>query len=565
MEFPGVLRSLERRLLASLWVWVFFSAVTALYFYPTFEHFNTAIIGPPEDNTIFAWFLWYGSRAIFDPQHHFFHTTLMYHPEGMGLWYANYFYFGVAVAALLKPLMGLAATYNALVLLSFVASGAAAFALIKYLTGGRLSACLGAFVYAFSPMHFGHALHHPSVASIQFLPLFLLFVIRAHREGGWFNRCCASVMLGLAAYCDWNFLIYGWICLAMVFPWTSWREKRLFSAKAMWNLAVIGAGSFAITAPVLIPMLAVGLKHPDTVYLPGHNLFVADLLGFVIPHKFHSLAGIGWIKSINGPMTGPPWESAVYLGWINIALAGAAVIRLRKAALPYLAAFFIWAVLAMGVELHIRGALTGIPLPYALFESVPFLKHARNPSRVMAYGYLFWSILVAMGVKTLFRSQAPKRRRLPVLAVIAGLVFMDYYALASDMTPVQLPPVYTPVTKDPEYPERGFAIMNIPWDKGRYMMEQTVHGLPDLQGYLGRKFSVPLIGRLPFDDLSRQKEMLTENRVKYILIRKKRMSWDPSILEEVRVYNGISQLSRVYARVYSKVYEDDRDALFRVY
>jgi hypothetical protein len=554
-----------RKFLGALAVLAFFSALTALFFYPSFARFGSAIIGPPEDNTQFVWFLWYGTRAMFDPALDFFHTRLMYHPEGMELWYANYFYFGVAIAALLKPLFGLAAAYNLLVLLSFVGAGAAAYALIRYVTGDRIAAFCGAFVYAFNPSHFAHALHHPSVASVQFLPLFLLFVIRAHRGGGWIDRAAAAVMLALSAYCDWNYLIYGGICLALTYPWTAWRERKVFSGKAFWNVAAIGVGAFVLTAPVLVPMVLVGLKHPEAPYLPGHNIFVADLAGFVTPHAFHALGNLEWVRNLNGRMTGPVWESAVYLGWVNLAVAVCALVRIGKRAFAYLAAFAVCALLALGVELHVAGTLTGVPLPYAVFEQLPFLKHARNPSRVMAFGYLFWSVVVAFGVKALFRSPSMKLKHRLGLVIVAGLGFMDFYSIASDVTPVELPPVYEAVTRDPEYAAKGFAIMNIPWDKGRYMMEQTVHGLPDLQGYLGRKFSMPLIGKLPFNDLTKQKEVLKAARVKYILVRKKRMSWDPDSAEEVKIYGGVTQIARNYARAYTKVYEDDRDALFRVY
>jgi hypothetical protein len=548
-----------------LWVIAAFAAITALYFYPTFPSFGTAIIGPPEDNTMFTWFLWYGSRAIADPSLHFFHTTLMYHPEGMGLWFANYFYVGVVVAVFLKPLLGLAATYNILVLLSFVLSGLSAYLLIRYLIGDGIAAFFGAFIYAFNPMHFGHALHHPSVASLQFLPLYILFIIRANRHGGWVNRGLAAGVLALAGYCDWNYLIYGWLCLGFLFLWTWLRERRI-SLEAVMNILGIGIGSFMLTAPVLIPMLLEGIQHTNTTYLPGHNIFVADLWGFVIPSAFHPFSGYRWVQQINGSMTGPPWESAVYLGWINIILVLMALMKGLKQSLPYLTAFLICVLFALGVELHIGGWLTGIRLPYALLESVPLLKHARNPSRVMAFGYIFWAILCAGGLKLFFRASSKKKPIRHIgLVLVLGLGFMDFYSVAADVTPLELPPVYKPIVQDSEYADRGFAIMNIPWDKGRYMMEQTLHGLPDLQGYLGRKFSVPLIGRLPFDDLKRQREILTENRVKYVLVRKKRMSWDPSNPEEVRIYGGTTQIARKYAQAYTKVYEDDRDALFRVY
>lgn len=551
----------------SLAVLAIFSVLTVLYFYPVFSEFGSALIGPPEDNTMFLWLQWYGVRAIWDPLLEFFHTRLMYHPEGMGLWYANYFYTGVAMAAVFQPVFGLVASYNLIVLLSFVLAGVWTYKLLSELTGDRTASLYGAFVYAFNPLHFAHSLHHPSVAAIHFIPLFILFLIRAHRGGGWRDRLAAAAALALTAYSEWNYLIYGGFCLALACVWTAWKQKSLLSPRAFWNAAGIGGGAVLMTAPVLVPMIRIGLAgQPVGAELPGHNIFVADLLGFFVPHAYHSLAETDRVRSLNGTMTGPAWESAVYLGWINLTLVALTAVTLIRRAFPYAAAFAFFAVLALGVELHVGGRLTGIPLPYAVLEQLPFLKHARNPSRTMAFGYLFWAILTAFALKTLFRSPAvPGLLRRMGLVLVAGLGFLDLYSLASDVTPVKLPPVYGPILEDPGYARKEFAIMNIPWDKGRYMMEQTIHGLPDLQGYMGRKFSVPLIGKLPFDDPALQKEMLRSHKVKYILVRKQRMSWDASDPEEVRIYEGTTRISRAYARVYEKLYEDDKDAVFRVY
>jgi hypothetical protein len=223
------------------------------------------------------------------------------------------------------------------------------------------------------------------------------------------------------------------------------------------------------------------------------------------------------------------------------------------------------AVLALGVHLHIGGHVTDLALPYKWLMNFSMIQHARNPSRVMAFGYLFWAVITAFAVGALFRSPSRKLKHQLGLVLIMGLGFMDFYSVNADLTPVELPAAYGPVLKDPEYPSRGFAVMNIPWDKGRYLMEQTVHGLPDLQGYIGRKFTIPLIGKLPFNNLSEQKKILKENKVKYILIRKKRMSWNPSHADEIKFYNSASLIVRAYSLAYTKVYEDDASATFRVY
>lgn len=557
------------RLLKLLWgigISGIFLLLTLLFFYPCLSQINSAIIGPPEDNTFFLWFQWYGSRALWNPALEFFHTRLMYYPEGIGLWYANYFYSGVAIAGVLQPLFGFVASYNLVVLISFVLAGVFTYFFLMELTQSRAASIYGAYVFAFSPLHFAHALHHPTVASVQYIPLFLLFMIRAHRQGGAGNRIIAGAMLALSAYSDWNYLIYGGLCLAASYPWTAWSQRKVVSARGVWNLIGVGGSALLITAPVMVPMIFISMKQPAIgADLPGHNVYVADLLGYLVPHAYHSMANMDWIKNINKSMTGTQWEKAVYLGWVNLALAASACLVLRRRVIPYLAGFIIFVILALGVELHVGGNLTGIALPYSVFEHLPFLKHARNPSRTMAFGYAFWAILVAFGIQGILRTVKSPRLKYIALAMCMGLGFMDFYSLCSDVTPVVLPPAYGPIMQDPGYAKKEFAIMNIPWDKGRYMMEQTIHGLPEMQGYVGRKFSVPLIGRLPFDNLPLQREILKKNKVKYVLVRKKRMTWDPSRDEEVRIHSEVAKIARMYSRGYARVYEDDSDAVFKVY
>ena len=52
------------------------------------------------------------------------------------------------------------------------------------------------------------------------------------------------------------------------------------------------------------------------------------------------------------------------------------------------------------------------------------------------------------------------------------------------MTPVVLPPCYAEIQKDKD---KDFGILELPWDGARYMMYQTLHGIPCVQSYMGRR------------------------------------------------------------------------------
>ncbi|MEI8345322.1 MAG: hypothetical protein WCG06_04550, partial [Candidatus Omnitrophota bacterium] len=134
--------------------------LTLAVFWPCLSSFSTALIGPPEDNMQFYWFLWNGHRTLATGGGSFLHTNLMYYPEGASLLYANYYYYGVFLTLVLKPLMSLAAVFNFLVMHSFVLAAFFAFILIRYLSGDFWASLAGGLIFGFNPSHFAHSLHH---------------------------------------------------------------------------------------------------------------------------------------------------------------------------------------------------------------------------------------------------------------------------------------------------------------------------------------------------------------------------------------------------------------------
>ncbi|MCA9396169.1 MAG: hypothetical protein KC649_03270, partial [Candidatus Omnitrophica bacterium] len=94
-----------------------------------------------------------------------------------------------------------------------------------------------------------------------------------------------------------------------------------------------------------------------------------------------------------------------------------------------------------------------------------------------------------------------------------------------------------------------------------------LHGLPIVQGYLGRKIGMPLAARLPYEpkNLAIQKQLLKQNRVKYIIIHKRKAAFNASKPQDLMVYLKLDRLSKEYAKVYPVLYEDEFAASFEVY
>ncbi len=103
-------------------VFLFFSAITVIFFWPWMPYLNSALIGPPEDNMQDFWNSWY--VAVGRNPNQFFFTDLIRFPEGTPLYYHSFAYPKVfAIAALSKlfgsSTMSLILLHNLSLLISF--------------------------------------------------------------------------------------------------------------------------------------------------------------------------------------------------------------------------------------------------------------------------------------------------------------------------------------------------------------------------------------------------------------------------------------------------------------
>jgi hypothetical protein len=473
----------------NLWAVFFYGAATLLFFMPALRFFSTSLIGPAEDNMFFYWALWHGSESFLNPAFSFMHTHLIYYPEGVGLYFCNYYYYGVAITILLRAFFTLPLIYNLLIFHTFVVAGLGAFCLIRYLTGDFKASLLGGFIFAFNPSHFAHALHHLTIASIQFIPFFILFFIKTSREKSKTNIFLAALFMTLNALCDWNYLVYDLIFIFLGSLYLLWRRRaqawEALTRQSRIRIIWIPVLALLFLAPLIVPMISAAIGRTFFKILPGHDIYVADFFSFFVPHPYHLFAANGLIQKINNAFTGNDWEKTAYLGIFNLLLIGFAARHIWKQARKYFLGLGAFMILAMGVSPHFLGHPLPLPMPYRLIKALPFFSQARNPSRIIVYAYLFLAILTAFSLRHFLSGMQTKVRGRMVWVAIFLPVFLDFYAADTALTSVVLPPCYAVIQKDPAL---NFGILELPRDSARYMMYQTMHGIPCVQGYLGRRF-----------------------------------------------------------------------------
>jgi hypothetical protein len=505
-----------------------FILLTAIFFWPVLAQLSSVLIGPPEDNMQDFWNSWHTAMA--GGWGDFIFTTQIHFPEGTPLTYHSFAYPQVFAVALLAKLFGtefatLVTLQNLTLLASFPLAAVGAFFLARHLLdeaeGRDGAAVVAGFIFAFNPWHVAQVMHHAHVATIQFLPLFVLFYLLALERRSFRWLAGAAAMQALSALSCWYFLFYTIYFMAFHLVYLRMRNGRWPWG---WNFAapaLCTAGAAVPLSPWLIPMAASGLNH--TLYYVGNNMFVADLFAYVAFPPTHLLARFG--SGVYARITGNAWEGTVYLGLANLIVLIGALWMARKAPddkrlLFYgLGGMIFFAAIASGEALHVNGhVVTMLHMPGAALDKLPFFANVRTPARAMVFVYLFLGLALAQATVMAWRHRGHVAHGAVALAAV--LMLLDFTPVKIAVTPATCPAALATIARDPN---QGFGVLDLPGGYGNgnaYMMLSACHGHAIVQGETSRQMSVTLKDRLKTDNLAAQKRQLAAARVKYIVLHK---------------------------------------------
>ena len=274
-----------------------YSLCTVMFFFPTLKAISTSLIGPAEDNMWYLWTMWWGKKAVFEAGSQLTFTNYIFYPEGTSLLYNEFSWYNLILSVLLSRFLTPAASYNILMLSTFILSGIGAFLLIKYLVKDSLAALIGGFIFAFNPSHYAQSLHHMNIASIQFIPFFILFFIKAVKGHSKKDLYLSIFFFFLNTACSWTYMIYMGYFMVFSYCYLAMRRKKIMLTDIISKTSLIVLPTVLIFSPWLFRMVIVGINHPEVAF-GGHSIFVADLGGLIVPHTYHLLGDIKDIKRI---------------------------------------------------------------------------------------------------------------------------------------------------------------------------------------------------------------------------------------------------------------------------
>ncbi|MEA3338027.1 MAG: hypothetical protein U9R25_19225 [Chloroflexota bacterium] len=561
----------NRRWQRHLIILALYLGVTLIMTWPLAKHLGNAIPGDGFDGWQNVWNLWWMRSAWLENQSSAYFSDILHVPTGVDLRYQTMAPFNGLMFLNIQTAFGLLQAYNAAVLFSFIFGAYGAYLLALYVIGrwridgdGRdissgsqsiiqVGAFLAGLVFAFSPYHFAHLLGHLQLIVLQWIPFFILTLLRGLDRseqravaGGRFGYVLrpadassrkpnllwrpwladtlkAGLFLMFVGLCDWYYAMYCIFFTALVLL------VRLVQRRLTWQGLgmVIAAGVFfgVTLSPLLLPMVF-GVNQGENTFLVrdfGETLTLsADLLAFVTPQVFHPLWG-QWALARSAAFTSTPSEFSVFAGFTVLFLAGIALLTIRKPTkerraittiLPlgpgfWILAALVFALLAQGPVLHVNGRTDllpdggEIPLPYALlYNVVPFIKLSRSVSRMDVIVMLCLGIAAAFGLVGLTDWLSTKLPRSPgkliapaVSAIALLLILFEFLPVPYPLSAPDTPDWYQTLSDDPS----NLAVLNLPanWERPGYLLFQTVHGKPIINGYITRDDPQTLRERAP--------------------------------------------------------------------
>lgn len=535
-------------------VWAGYILATLVATYPLIWQMG-ALFGPPEDNQMFVWNIWWFKYAVFNLHISPFYTQYIFWPDGASLLFHTFSPLNGLMGTIIGLFIGENATYNIIILLSFILSGYFMFKLCRKLGLAQASSFIAGLVFSFSPFHLAHAAHHLNITSIYLMPFVLLLILKGTETGKIKYAALAAMFLAASFYLSYYVNL---ITIFLILPLMAIRRKSgdgsnrfIYFRPCLFVLAL----STVLIAPLLLPMVKEAYSSNLERAL-GHDLFVTDFVGFFFPHEFHWTRNSPLNLLINGAYTGSYWESAAFLGYLVLPMGIWAAIKKKFPLKRYFILIgLLGAILSLGSYPHIFGRpISFIKLPGWLIEHTPLLSIARSPSRFVVLTYLALAVFAAYAAEAWFnylKSRWGKNVFRIGVVGLAAAIMLDYWSAPFEMTKIQIPGYYKTIKADKD----EFAILNIPlmgWRANeRYMYYQAVHNKPICGGQLARSTLTY------FEDLkniSMSPNNLKRLKIKYIILHREFL--DPFDYQKIR--SNLQQRFDVFA-------QDGLGTVFRTY
>ena len=435
------------------------------------------------------WWLWHYSYSLFVQHTLPFFSDLVFYPVGIesSVYCFQNLIPGIAFAFISLLNSNALFTANSIILLGLTFSAYATSLLASYCIQHRGAGFVSGLAFmASSPLLANAQGNITIIASIPFLPLFILFLVKTSQEKGIGNVIALTLCIACLFCLYWYYLFFcflvGLLYLGVL------RIDR--GAAARLTPAVL------INVLWIIPVL--WLIQSQSAFELSSSIDVlqkwsVDLAALVIPGADHSFLG-SWSSKIRLGFGANPTIQSAYLGFSLMFLAVVAWIYSPWKKIKLWTCIFIsFALLSLGPILHINGqsqfTVSGheftIPLPLSLLYTLPVFSSIRDCSIYLHLAFLALAVLSGFGFHALASRISSQKMRRALYAGTLGLILFDFSIIPFPLLPSSIPSFYQ--TLSDETPAQK-SIIDVPlsYKMKKYFFLQTLHKKPMLQGCFTR-------------------------------------------------------------------------------
>ncbi|MCX7974758.1 MAG: hypothetical protein N3B16_09710 [Candidatus Aminicenantes bacterium] len=472
----------------------------SLFFtYPLILNFTKAVPGDGGDNPMFLWNLWWVKYALVDLKTNPFFTNYIFYPIGIGLATHTLVFLNGLISIPLQLLFGLTIANNIVLLLCFVLSAYGAYLLINYLVKDNLSAFLGGIIFAFCPYKFAHLLGHYNLMTTQWIPFYILYLLKMknEKENKYKHALLAALFLLFTALSDFYYLVFLIIFTLIFLTYFFFYDRKAIIKtdfiKALVTLIIV----FAITFSPMAWLLMADIREGSLPLNPGGaREYVADLIGFFIPSVLHPFFG-SLVRPITRKFVGNACEWTVFIGYTVILLVLITLIKFRRNPEPkfWLSNAFIFFLLSFGLYPHVMGKEIKFPFPFFIINFLPLVNNVRAPSRLSIMLMLSLAVLASFALRFIFEKIKKSWLRKAFFIFFIMVISFEYLAIPFPLFKTKYPQVYEKVKQEKE----AGVILEIPltWQDGfrmvggtegqaKYIYYQILHQRPIFGGYVAR-------------------------------------------------------------------------------
>jgi hypothetical protein len=449
------------------------------------------------------WIFWWTKEALLNftsPTY----TDIIYYPIGT---FVSNIRLDSLISVPIQIVFGLVNSYKIIWTSSFILSGYGAFLLVRYLTDDAKAAFISGLVFMFCPYRFGHSLGHLFLLASQWIPLYVLYLIRTFLEDKRSNIIYLNIFLVFVALSTNYYFIYitTFTLLYFLYHYLTCQIplNRDVVKKMLMGFIPSGLVITFFYYPLIKEIL---FSKSYYLYGGGYVTYSADLLGFFLPSNFHPIFG-HIVAPIYQNFTGNAAEFTVFAGYTVIVLSALAIIRIKTDEIRFWAiSAIIFFIFCLGPILHINGIYSFfiegrevyIPLPYAILMQIPVFSLARVPSRWDIMLMLSLAVLCGYGLRYIFNIiQSNKNNKmynanLAMILISCLILFEFLFVPYSILSSTEVPAFYEKIASDDE----DYAIFEVPTvlpvTHVKYMYYQTVHGKKIFGGYVPRQQPYPV-------------------------------------------------------------------------